>query len=131
MFDSTVILAAPLQFSNIDIEKGLLKVTPDEIPYVKLHVTLFTSNKTLNPIFFNITPGTEVPTTILTTLPPGEEVPANQSEGVGPAGFFSISTLRQLINPETLEKEYLYKIFSPKAVTSEFLSSILGAEGLP
>jgi prenylcysteine oxidase/farnesylcysteine lyase len=126
----TVVLAAPLQYSNIAIEKGLLNVTPDEIPYVNLHVTLFTSNKTLNPLYFNITPGADMPNTILTTLPPGEDVPPNQEHGVGPAGFFSISTLRQLINPETLEKEYLYKIFSPEKLTSEFLSGILGTESL-
>lgn len=126
----TVVLAAPLQYSNISIEKGLLKITPDEIPYVTLHVTLFTSTQKLNPLFFNVTPGSDMPNTILTTLPPGEEVPPKQDEGVGPAGFFSISTLRQLVNPETLEKEYLYKIFSPKKLTSEFLSGLLGTEGL-
>ena len=38
----TVVLAAPLQFSDIKVEKDLLKRTPDEIPYVTLHVTLFT-----------------------------------------------------------------------------------------
>jgi prenylcysteine oxidase/farnesylcysteine lyase len=126
----TVVLAAPLQYSDISLEKGLLRITPDEIPYVTLHVTLFTSPKNLNPLFFNITPGSDMPNTILTTLPPGEEVPPKQDQGVGPAGFFSISTLRQLVNPETLEKEYLYKIFSPEEITSEFLSGILGAEGL-
>lgn len=126
----TVVLAAPLQYSNISIEKGLLKITPDEVPYVTLHVTLFTSPQTLNPLFFNITPGSDVPNTVLTTLPPGEEVPPKQDEGVGPAGFFSISTLRKLVNPETLENEYLYKIFSPKKLTSEFLSGLLGIEGL-
>lgn len=123
----TVVLAAPFQYSNITLERNLLKITPDEIPYVTLHVTLFTSPNTLNPLFFNITPGSEMPNTILTTLPPGEQAPPNQRHGVGPAGFFSISTLRQLVNPETLEKEYLYKVFSPKKLTSEFLSGILGA----
>lgn len=124
----TIVLAAPWQFAKINIEKDILKRVPDEIPYVTLHVTLFASNRTINPLFFNITTGAEVPTTVLTTLPPDAKMPANQPEGVGPAGFFSISTLRQVINPETLEIEHLYKIFSPKAIDSEFLSKLLGAD---
>lgn len=126
----TVILAAPLQYSNITIEKALLKTTPDSIPYVTLHVTLFTSTKTLNPVFFGIAPGGAMPNTILTTLPPGADSPPTQEEGVGPAGFYSISTLREVINPSTMEKEYLYKIFSPKAITSTFLSSLLDTPGM-
>ncbi len=122
----TIVLAAPLQFSNITIDSGILKHTPDEIPYVRLHVTLFTSPQRLNPGFFNITPGAEMPTTILTTLPP-DEIPATPEYGAGSPGFFSISTLRSVINPATVEKEYLYKIFSPKAVTPDFLSKLLNS----
>jgi len=117
LFD-TVVLAAPLQYSDIDFEKDLLKRTPDKIPYVTLHVTLFTSSRTLNPTFFNLKANGEVPTTILTTLPPNE-APKDP-------GFFSISTLRSVVNPKTQEKEHLYKIFSPQQLTAEFLSGILG-----
>ncbi|KUJ14755.1 Prenylcysteine oxidase [Mollisia scopiformis] len=120
----TVVLAGPLQYSNISIGKDLLKRVPDSIPYVTLHVTLFTSPHTISGSFFNLTPGTPVPSTILTTLPV-DEVPPNASHGVGSAGFWSISTLRQVINPNTLEKENLYKIFSPAPVTPDFLSSLL------
>lgn len=67
-----------------------------------------------------------MPTTILTTLPP-DEIPATPEDGAGSPGFFSISTLRSVINPVTLEKEYLYKIFSPKAVTPDFLSKLLNS----
>lgn len=125
----TIILAAPLQYSDIDIEENLLKHTPDKVPYVTLHVTLFTSSRTLNPTYFNLAPDAEVPTTILTTLSP-DEVPGNPEEGVGSPGFFSISTLRTLVNPKTVEREYLYKIFSPQKVTPEFLSNILGIPSL-
>jgi prenylcysteine oxidase/farnesylcysteine lyase len=123
----TVVLAAPLQFSEIEIEKKLLRYYPDSIPYVTLHVTLFTSTYPLNGTYFNLAPGAEVPTTILTTLSPDEKLP-NPEKGVGSSGFFSISTLRTLVNPKTLQKEYLYKIFSPETITPEFLSGILGAE---
>jgi len=122
----TVVLASPLQFSDISIEKEMLKRVPDEIPYVQLHVTLFTSTHKLNPAFFGLAPNAEVPSTVLTTLPPDTETPADPTEGVGPAGFFSISTLRVLVNPKTLEKEYLYKIFSPKKIKPVFLSGLLG-----
>ena len=112
----TVVLAAPLQYSEITVENGLLKYTPDEIPYVRLHVTLFTSPYPLNGAYFNLGPDDEVPTTILTTLGP-DEVPGNPEEGAGSSGFFSISTLRTVTNPKALQKEYLYKIFSPEELT--------------
>lgn len=124
----TVVLAAPLQYSEITVENGLLKYTPDEIPYVRLHVTLFTSPYPLNGAYFNLGPDDEVPTTILTTLGP-DEVPGNPEKGAGSSGFFSISTLRTLLNPKTLQKEYLYKIFSPEELTFKFLSGILGVPG--
>lgn len=128
LFDS-VVMTGPFQYSDIEIEKGLLRYTPDKIPYVTLHVTLFTSTSRLNPIYFNLAPDGEVPTTILTTLSPDETTPSPE-DGVGSSGFFSISTLRTLVNPKTLQKEYLYKIFSPQAITSEFLSHILAATSM-
>lgn len=125
-FDS-IIIAGPLQYSNIKMAPGLLQHTPDEIPYVSLHVTLFTSPHGLNPAHFNLGPNDEVPTTILTTLPKNIPAPSDPKDFAGPANFFSISTLRKVINPTTLEYENLYKIFSPQAPSSEFLSSILNS----
>ncbi len=121
----TVVLAAPLQYSGIEFEKNFPKHTPDEVPYVELHVTLFTSPLPLNGAHFGLGPDAEVPTTILTTLPP-DEVPDDPKHGAGSLGFFSISTLRAVVNPKTLQKEYLYKIFSPEKITPEFLGNILG-----
>ncbi|THV44863.1 hypothetical protein BGAL_0566g00060 [Botrytis galanthina] len=124
----TIIIAAPLQYSDIKMSSDLLQHTPDEIPYVTLHVTLFTSPYGLNPAYFNIGPNEQVPTTILTTLPKNIPVPTDPKDFAGPVGFFSISTLRRVINPTTLEYENLYKVFSPRPLTSEFLSSILNSE---
>lgn len=42
LFDE-VILASPLQYSNIDTSSLSFRHQPDDLPYVKLHVTLFTS----------------------------------------------------------------------------------------
>jgi prenylcysteine oxidase / farnesylcysteine lyase len=124
-----VIIATPYQFSNLTISPKP-ESTPEEIPYVTLHVTLFTSPHLLSPTAFNLAPGETVPLVVLTTLDPTEE-PGTKTPYAGKAGFFSISLLRPMVNPGTHEEEYLYKIFSPSAVTPEFLASILGVEDVP
>lgn len=110
----TVILAAPLQFAKLGLTPAPVN-PPPEIPYVNLHVTLFTSPRKLNPQAFNLE--SDVPATILTTTP---KTNANL-----PPPFYSISTLRTLKNPTTHQREYLYKIFSPAPVSSSWLHSIL------
>lgn len=109
----TVVLAAPLQFAKLTLTPAPVN-PPPEIPYVNLHVTLFTSPRKLNPQAFNLDKG--VPTTILTTTP---------KTNANPTPFFSISTLRTLINPTTYQREYLYKIFSPAPIPTSWLHSIL------
>lgn len=121
-----IILAGPRQFSGIDFQPELAHV-PDEIPYVKLHVTLFTSKHLLSPLAFNLQPGDAVPQVILTTLPPDE--PRSNVTDAGLPGFFSISLLRPVVDTRrfrSAQPEYLYKIFSPQAVNSTFLAHILG-----
>lgn len=129
LFD-TVVLAAPYQYANINMPGDLLKHTPDKIPYVKLHVTLFTSSHTLGGAAFGLKEGEIVPSTILTTLPPGDLPKGEEDIGeAGKAGFFSISTLRPVKNPKTGQNEYLYKIFSPTELGGEQLSKFLGTDG--
>lgn len=125
-FDN-VVIATPYQFSNIKISDDVLHRTIDEIPYVKLHVTLLTSPFRISPGFFKLPAGSSPPTTILTTLGDDED-PSSGHQGAGKAGFFSISTLRRVINPNTHQQEYLYKIFSPEEVTAKFLSNMLGVD---
>ncbi|OAA65292.1 prenylcysteine oxidoreductase [Niveomyces insectorum RCEF 264] len=122
-----VVIATPFQFSGIDVADGVLEGAIDAIPYVKLHVTLFTSPKPLSAAFFRLPPDARVPTTVLTTLAPGDN-PSSGAQGAGSAGFFSISTLASVVHPDTQNKEYLYKIFSPDKVTAAFLSALLGAD---
>lgn len=112
VYDS-VILAAPLQFAKLSITPAPVH-PPPEIPYVDLHVTLFTSPRKLDPQAFNLESG--VPTTILTTTPKSK---------ASPPPFYSISTLRTLTNPTTHQREYLYKIFSPATISAAWLHSIL------
>lgn len=118
-----VILAAPLQYADLAIDPAP-KHVPDEIPYTKLHVTLFASPFALDPKAFEMDTGKVVPQYVLTTLPPNEETP----DDVGSTGFYSISIVNQGINPRSSvpRLEYIYKIFSPKRIGSEFLSNILG-----
>jgi prenylcysteine oxidase/farnesylcysteine lyase len=119
LFDD-VVIATPYQFSDMKI----LSIDPviDKIPYVQLHVTIFASPHRLSAAYFKVPPS-EVPTMVLTTLPEGAD-PNSGPEGAGKAGFFSISTLRTLVNPKTGGQEYLYKVFSPMDVTPSFLRSV-------
>jgi prenylcysteine oxidase/farnesylcysteine lyase len=124
----TVILATPYQFSEISFTPPLTN-PPDEIPYVTLHVTLFTSPHRLSPSFFNFdlsTSAKEVPDMVLTTLPEGLDLGARKGkDGVGPAGFWSVS-LHRSIELEDGTTQYLYKIFSPEQLTATWMARLLG-----
>lgn len=119
-----IILAAPHQYSNINLSSFSLKPEPDHTPYVHLHVTLFTSPHLLSPVFFGLPPDKATPQVIITTLPPDEHPPHNAT--VGSPGFYSISLLRDITNPHTGAQEYAYKIFSPAPPNNTFLRGILG-----
>jgi prenylcysteine oxidase/farnesylcysteine lyase len=125
-FDN-VIIANPWQFGNIKTGEGVLDRKIDEIPYTKLHVTLFASPSELSPEFFGLKAGSKAPATVYTTLGEDEE-PRKGGEGVGRTGFYSISTLKYLVNPKTGQKERVYKIFSPTPVTADFLTRLLGTD---
>ena len=126
----TVILAAPYQFANITFDPPLAHV-PKPVDYVSLHVTLFTSPHLLSPTFFNLTKQSSVPSSILTTLPDGLHLPYSTSASAltGPAGFWSVSTLRVIPpTPTTTGRgrpQYLYKVFSPQPLNGTFLSRLL------
>lgn len=123
-----IIIAGPYQYTNITssmLDEKHAFHKPDPIPYVELHVTLFTSPHLLSPTFFNLSPDKAVPQVVLTSLPDGEPAKSGQ-ESVGKPGFFSISLLRSIVNPKTGADEYLYKIFSPESPTSAWLEALLG-----
>lgn len=123
-----VVIAGPLQYSDISIHPPLEHI-PDEIPYVNLHVTLFASPHRISPQYFGQDTNSQVPDTILTTLPEDYDLgstPAN----VGPSRFWSISTLRTVDHPATeledAQRHYVYKMFSPERPTAGFIADILG-----
>lgn len=128
VFDE-VVIAAPLQYSDISISPPLdHSPNKEPTPFVTLHVTLFSSPHKLSPKFFNLKPTDEVPGTVLTTLPRGLDLGSSQ-DGVGPAGFWSISTLTTVTSPSPdNQKQYVYKIFSPERPTTEFVARILDVQ---
>lgn len=128
LFDH-VVIATPYQFSDIKAADGLLQQPIDEIPYIKLHVTIFASPFSFSPAFFNFSSGTRVPDSVLTTLADGDE-PTSGVQGAGKAGFYSISTIGRAFNPKTGKLEYLYKIFSPEKVTADFLRYVKDTQPL-
>lgn len=130
-FDA-VVLAAPFHQSKIEFEPAPSHV-PDNIEYVSLHVTLFSSPHRLSPAAFNLSHGQAVPDVVLTTLSPEEQDKLERLPGgVGSAGFFSISKLRSATNHyvDPPRKEFIYKIFSPAPVNATFLHHLLGL-GVP
>lgn len=112
-----VVLAAPYQYSDVVFEEAL-EYTPEEVPYVNLHVTLLTSRHRLDPDVFGMEKGTKAPRAVLTTTPDEEGTP-------GP-GFNSISLLREVVNPVTKTPEFAYKIFTMEPVNSTFLGKVFG-----
>jgi prenylcysteine oxidase/farnesylcysteine lyase len=110
-----------------------LQHMPDKIPYVDLHVTIFASPHKLSPRFFKLPPSTSVPEVVLTTLPEGTNL-GSRRDGVGPAGFWSISLLRKARKPGGSPDDtapavhYVYKIFSPERLTASFLTDLLAAD---
>ena len=124
-FDN-VILASPWQFSDINADETVISHAIEEIPYTKLHVTLFTSPYKLRPGFFGLEDSAKAPSNVYTTLASSEK-PLQGAEGVGRTGFYSISTLRTVTNQQTEKPEFVYKIFSAEPVAAPFLSNVLGA----
>ena len=126
IFD-TVIVATPIHFSNITLSPPLNN-PPNPIPYVTLHVTLLTSPHRLSQVYFGQAKQMDVPEMVITTLPEGMDMGnARGIDAVGPAGFWSISTLRS-IRRDGERVQYLYKIFSPAPVTGTWLSNVLDFE---
>jgi prenylcysteine oxidase/farnesylcysteine lyase len=122
VFDD-VILASPLQYSDLTIDPAP-KHVPDEISYMALHTTLFSSPFVLDRAAFNLDAETPVPQYVLTTLPPSE----SPIDDVGSPSFYSISISDAGLNPTSTPPrfEYVYKVFSPTRVNATFLSHILG-----
>ncbi|PHH78955.1 hypothetical protein CDD82_2738 [Ophiocordyceps australis] len=125
-FDA-VVIASPWQFSNITAAEGLLSEPIESVPYTKLHVTLFATHLKICAAFVNLDSTYKVPSNVYTTLGKSEKARPG-ADGVGRAGFYSISTLRTVTNPKTHLAEHIYKVFSAKPITPGFLSDVFCQE---
>ncbi|KAJ9649217.1 hypothetical protein H2198_010872 [Neophaeococcomyces mojaviensis] len=145
----TIILAHPYNSSMMTLTPPPAHTPHKDVAYVSLHVTLFTSPFRPSPVYFNLNPPVDslVPDSILTTVPEALDPHflGRGVEGVGPTGFWSLSTLH-ILNPSTdgyipgvvssgsipvenldmSGKQYLYKIFSPAPLTAEELVELFG-----
>lgn len=143
-----VIMAHPQAPSILDIAPPANP--PFEEPeYVNLYVTLFTTPYRPHPDFFDLKDPSQIPNTILTTLPPDLD-PSLLHRGPSSLGltpFWSLSTIRAL-NPSTDSSslipdyltsghipadslalnttQYLYKIFSPRPILAHHLVWLFG-----
>ena len=108
-----MILAAPIHFSGI---KTRFAEKIPRVPYVHLHVTLLTTTaRHPRPGYFNLRSSATVPTVILTT-----------GQGARTPEFNSIS----YIGPLTEDKfEWVVKIFSPAALSDEWLADVFDGKG--
>ncbi|KAL9049496.1 MAG: hypothetical protein Q9162_007192 [Coniocarpon cinnabarinum] len=124
-----VVLAAPYHQTNIDWSDARLIHSPQDDPYRKLHVTLFTTALPLSRAYFNLSLLDAVPTTVLTTLPACAQPPGKLSCTDRYPSFQSISTLRSTVNPTTGRPERLYKIFTlEEPVSDDFLATLFDLE---
>ena len=123
-FDVVIITAAP-QFAQLTI-KPAPKNIPEEIPYVSLHVTLFSTPHRISPSFYEWKPHQQIPEVVLTTLQPhnkGEPI----TQGVQ---LFSVSLLRRGLNIHASPPRYenVYKIFSSEPIDDVAFSKIFALE---
>ena len=113
-FDA-VIVAAPHNSTNIRFPSSSAEVSP--VPYVHLHVTLFTTTSpSPNPAYFNATEGSPIPSTILTS--------AEGRRHGGPEPDFNSITYLQRVSPDS--EEYVVKIFSKQRIADEWLEEVFG-----
>ena len=122
----TLVLASPYQFTNLDISPKPA-ITPDTIPYVNLHVTLFTSPHYLSSAAFGLPEEETVPSMLLTTLQ-DDETPGADPFYSSRVPFNSISLLGTRFNRRTGGDQYLYKIFSMAPISDEFLARLMGVK---
>ena len=116
-----VVIAAPLQFSDIDTRELFPGYTlPEPISYVKLHVTLLATKKRIGTSYFQHSVH-EAPEMVFT-------IPPNDLQHYD-LDFFSVSALRNLTNPQTGEQEFAYKIFSSREPDNMYLSKLFGGDG--
>ena len=113
-FDA-VIVAAPHKSTNISFPSSSAKVPP--VPYVHLHVTLFTTTSpSANPAYFNLPEGSTIPSMIITS--------AEATRQGGPEPDFNSMNYLQQVSAD--RQEWVVKIFSKKRIGDDWLETVFG-----
>ena len=113
-FDA-IIVAAPHDSTNITFPSSSAAVPP--VPYVHLHVTLFTTTSpSPNPAYFNLSEGSTVPSMILTS--------AEGFRHGGPEPDFNSMNYLQQVSPD--KEEWVVKIFSKQRIEDDWLAGVFG-----
>jgi prenylcysteine oxidase/farnesylcysteine lyase len=117
-FDS-VIVAAPLKVSGVEIQGEMVEDVSSEPDYVPVHVTLFASAEWLEPDY------------VLSTLTEEEFYNLGDqigSGGVGKVGFYSLTPASALLDYSVEPPAWIYlnKIISPEEIKDSFLESLVG-----
>ena len=115
-----VIIATPLQMSNIEFDIDIKIATSSPRPYASRYVTRFTSPNPLSPAYFNLTTGASMPSKIYTT----------SSTNVTPPPFFSIehSLASFGLDGCITRSENLYKIVTASPLLDSTILSLLGQD---
>ena len=115
-----VIIATPLQTSNIEFDIDIKIATSSPRPYASRYVTHLTSPNPLSPAYFNLTIGASMPSKIYTT----------SSTNVTPPPFFSIehSLASFGLDGCIARSENLYKIVTASPLLDSTILSLLGQD---
>lgn len=110
-----IILAAPLHQTSIDLPPSITKQVPEQ-PYVRLHVTLLTTNSSsVNPEYLGLAANAKIPATLLTTYQ------GYRTGGLKPE-FNSLSYHGKVKLGD--REEWSVKIFSEEEITKEWLQKV-------
>ena len=118
-----VVIAAPYHSSHISLPANLSSLIPPQ-PYIHLHVTLLTTTAaTPNPVYFGEEPGSEIPTSILTTFEGarhgGRAPEFNSLQYRGKAWSATNGT-----HDAQETDEWVVKIFSMEYISDEWLANM-------
>jgi len=123
-FDA-VVLATPWSLTNLEIKGDALHVTPQNISYAEIYITLFTSAHGLARGRFSGQKG--IPGLVLTT-PCSWEYEyisgGTGKDGMGHAPFWSLSRVKDVVRAG--KREYVYKVVSAKQLSDDDIQKMLG-----
>jgi prenylcysteine oxidase/farnesylcysteine lyase len=113
-FDA-VIIAAPHKSTKISFPSSSARVPP--VPYVHLHVTLFTTtSRSPNAAYFNLPEGSAIPSMILTSA-------QARRQGAPEPDFNSMNYLQKT---SADREEWVVKVFSKKRIEDTWLEKVFG-----